>query len=106
MPWTIFVILTESVTVVAAGQRVGQGEVFDDGSQLAFVVAGDVAPDDDGRVVVLPDGTVGIQESLLESPAKVRRQAPARLDNTPQTGEDAIPTGQAAAGKEVHASLR
>jgi len=100
------VMLKESLTVVAADHRVGQGEVFDDGSQLAFVVAGDVAPDDDGQVVGLPDGTVGIQESLLESPAKARRQAPARLDNAPQTGEDAIPTGQAAAGKEVHASLR
>ena len=46
---------------MAADDRIGQVDVLNEGLQFAPVVFGDLAAKDDGDLVGLTDGTIGIQ---------------------------------------------
>jgi hypothetical protein len=61
------VLLDKAVAIVAADDRVGQLDVFDDGLQLAPILLGHLASKDGRDLVGLADGAVGIQETLAES---------------------------------------
>ncbi len=60
------VLLDEAVAIVAADDRVGQLDVFDDGLQPAPILLGHLASEDGRDLVGLADGAVGIQETLAE----------------------------------------
>ena len=51
---------------MAADDRVGQVHVFDLGLQLAAVLPGDLAAEDDGDLVRLADRAVGVEQSLAQ----------------------------------------
>ena len=60
------ILLDEAVAVVTADDRVGQVHVFDRGLQLAAMLLGDLATEDDGDLVRLADGAVGVEQALAE----------------------------------------
>ena len=60
------VLLDEAVAVMAADDRVGQVHVFDLGLQLAAVLLGDFAAEDDRDLVRLADCAVGVEQSLAQ----------------------------------------
>ena len=60
------ILFGEAVAVVTADHRVGQIHVFDDGLQLSPIQFGDLAPEDRGDFVRLPNGAVGIQQPLTQ----------------------------------------
>jgi hypothetical protein len=60
------VLLDEAVALVAADDGVGQVHVFDLGLQLAAVLLGDFAPENDGDLVWLADRAVGVEQTLAE----------------------------------------
>jgi hypothetical protein len=77
------VVLDKAVVVVSADDRVGQVDVLDLGLQLAAVMLGDFAAEDDGDLVRLTDGAVGVEETLtqlVERGATVKDQVVAVLD--------------------------
>ena len=77
------VLLDKAVAVVTADDRVGQVHVLDLGLQLAAVMLGDFAAEDDGDLVRLTDGAVGVEETLtqlVERGATVKDQVVAVLD--------------------------
>ena len=61
------VLFDKALAVVAADDRVGQLDVFDDGLQLAAILLGHLASKDGGDLVGLADGAVGIQQTFAES---------------------------------------
>jgi hypothetical protein len=67
------ILLDEAVAVMAANDRVGQVHVFDLGLQLAAVLPGDLAAEDDGDLVGLADRAVGVEQPLAQL---VKRGAP------------------------------
>ena len=60
------VLLDEAVAIVAADDGIGQVHVLDLGLQLAAIVLGDLATEDDGDLVRLPDGSIGIEQAFAE----------------------------------------
>ena len=77
------VLLDEAVAVMAADDRVGQVHVFDFGLQLAAVLLGDLAAEDDGDLVRLADGSVGVEQplaQLVERGAAMKDQVVAEFD--------------------------
>lgn len=60
------VLLDEAVAVVTADHRVGEVHVFDLGLQFAPAFFGDLATEDNGDLVGLTDGAVGIEEPFSE----------------------------------------
>jgi len=58
------VLLDKAIAIVAADNRVGQVHVFDLGLELAAVLFGDLAPEDDGDLVRLADGPVGVEQTF------------------------------------------
>ena len=60
------VLLDEAVAVVAADHRIGQVHVLDFGLQLAAMMPGDLAPEDHGDLVGLPDRSIGIEQAFAE----------------------------------------
>ena len=60
------VLFQEAMLVVAADDRVGQIEIFDDSLQLAVMIAGDPAAKDEGQFVRLTNSAIGIEEPLFE----------------------------------------
>ena len=58
------VLLDEAIAVVTADDRVGQIHVFDLGLQLATILFGDFATEDDGDLVRLTDRAVGVEQPL------------------------------------------
>src|SRR5467141_1617099 len=61
------VLLNEPITVVAANDRVGQFDIFDHGLKLAAIKLGELAPEDGGDLVRLPDSTIGVEQALAEA---------------------------------------
>jgi hypothetical protein len=55
------VLLDKAVAVMAADHRIGQVHILDLGLQLAPIVLGDFATEDDRDLVRLSDGSIGIQ---------------------------------------------
>ena len=77
------VLLDEAAPVMAADDRVGQVHVFDLGLQLAAVLLGDLATEDDGDLVWLADGAVGVEQALaelVECGASIKDQVVAEFD--------------------------
>ena len=77
------VLLDEAIAIVAADHRVGQIHVFDLGLQLAAVMLGDLAAEDDGDLVRLADGAVGVEQpfaQLVECSPPIKDQVVAELD--------------------------
>ena len=60
------VLLDEAVAIVAANHRVGQVHVLDLGLQLASILLADLATEDHGDLVRLPDCPIGIEQALAE----------------------------------------
>ena len=60
------VLLDEAIAVMAADYRIGQVHIFDFGLQLASIMLADSAAKDDGDLVRLSDGSVGVKQSLAE----------------------------------------
>ena len=60
---------------MAADDRIGQVDVFNDGLEFAPVVFGDLAAKDNSDLVGLTDGPIGIQEPFSEL---IKRRAPAK----------------------------
>lgn len=77
------VLLHEPVPVMAADHRIGQVQIFDDSLQLATVLLGDLAAENDGDLVRLPNGTIGVQQPVshpIERRAAAEDQIIAVLD--------------------------
>lgn len=77
------VLLDEAVAVMTADDRVGQVHVFDLGLQLAAILLGDFAAEDDGDLVRLADRAVGVEQSLaqlVERGAPMKDQIVAEFD--------------------------
>src|SRR5215831_14148459 len=60
------VLLEEALPVVTADHGIRQVEILDHGLELAAMMTGDAAAEDQGEFVGLTDGAIGIDESLLE----------------------------------------
>ena len=60
------ILFEESVLIVAADDRIGKIEIFDDGLQFAGVVLVDLATKDDADFIGLPNRAVGVDEPLTE----------------------------------------
>ena len=60
------VLLGEAVRVMAANDRVGKIEIFDDSLQFAFVFLGHFAAEDDRDLLRLTDGPIHVQQALLK----------------------------------------
>ena len=60
------VLLDKAVAVMAADHRVGQIHVLDLGLQLAAVLLGDLAAEDDRDLVRLADGPVGVEQAFAQ----------------------------------------
>ena len=61
------ILLEEAVAVVRLRiTGLGSVEILDDGLKLSLVLPGDLAAEDRGDLLGLPDRTVGIQQSLAE----------------------------------------
>src|SRR6266436_4787880 len=58
------VLLDKAIAIMAADNRVGQVHVFDLGLQFAAVLSGDLATEDDGDLVRLADGPVGVEQTF------------------------------------------
>src|SRR6266568_2078453 len=69
------VLLDEAAAVVTADDRVGQVHVLDLGLQLAAIMLGDLAAEDDGDLVRLTDRAVGVEQTLTQL---VERGAPVK----------------------------
>ena len=77
------VLLDKAVAVMAADHRVGQVHVFDLGLQLAAILFGDLATEDDSDLVRLADGPVGVEQAFaqfVERGAAMKDQIVAELD--------------------------
>src|SRR5271165_428952 len=77
------ILLDKAVAIVAADNRVGQVHVFDLGLQLAAVLFGDLATEDDGDLVRLADGPVGVEQTFpqfVERGAAAKDQVVAEFD--------------------------
>lgn len=77
------ILFDEAVAVMAADHRVGQVHVFDLGLQLAAVLFGDLAAEDDGDLVRLADGPVGVEQAFaqfVERGAATKDQIVAEFD--------------------------
>jgi hypothetical protein len=77
------ILLDKAVAVMAADDRVGQVDVFDLGLQLAAVLLGDLATEDDRDLVRLADCAVGVEQSLaelVESGSPIKDQVVAEFD--------------------------
>jgi hypothetical protein len=61
------VLFDRALAEVAADDRVGQLDVFDDGLQLTPILLGHLTSKDGRDLVGLADGAVGIQQTLAES---------------------------------------
>jgi hypothetical protein len=75
--------IDEAVAIVTTDDRVGQVHVLDLGLQLAAILFADLATEDDGDLVRLADGAVGVKETLtefVERGATVKDQVVAELD--------------------------
>ena len=64
MTWSRTYCLMKPIAIVTADNRVGQVHVFDLGLQLGAVLFHDLAAEDDGDLVWLTDGAVGVEEPL------------------------------------------
>src|SRR6266478_2869300 len=60
------VLLDETVAIVTANYRVWQAHVLDLGLQLASTLLGDLATEDHGDLVRLPDCPIGIEQALAK----------------------------------------
>jgi hypothetical protein len=60
------ILLDEAVSVMAADHGIGQAHVLDLGLQLASVMLGDLATEDDGDLVRLADGSIGVEQTFAE----------------------------------------
>ena len=60
------VLLDEAVAIVTANYRVWQAHVLDLGLQLASILLGDLATEDHGDLVRLPDCPIGIEQALAK----------------------------------------
>jgi hypothetical protein len=77
-------LLDEAVAIMAADDRVGQVHVLDLGSQVAAVMLGDFAAEDDRDLVGLADRAVGVEQTLAQL---VERGSPMNeLDPENETG--------------------
>ena len=77
------VLLDEAIAIVTADNWVGQVHVFDLGLQLAAVLFRDLATKDDGDLVWLTDGAVGVEEPLpqfVEGGPPMKDQVVAEFD--------------------------
>ena len=77
------VLLDEAVSVMAADHRIGQVHVLDLGLQLAAIMLGDLATEDDGDLVRLADGSIGVEQTfaeLVQRGAATEDQVVAELD--------------------------
>ena len=59
-------MLDEAVSVMAADHGIGQAHVLDLGLQLAPVMLGDLATEDDRDLVRLADGSIGVKQTFAE----------------------------------------
>jgi hypothetical protein len=62
MPSAADILLDEAIAVMTADHGVGQMHVLDDGLQLSPVLSGDLPAEDDGDLVGLANGPVGVQQ--------------------------------------------
>jgi 3-hydroxybutyryl-CoA dehydratase len=60
------VLLDNAVAIMAADHGIGQVHVFDFGLQLAPIVLGDFAAKNDGDLVWLSDGSIGVKQTFAE----------------------------------------
>ena len=60
------ILLDKAVCIMAADHRIGQVHVLDLGLQLAPIVLGDLAAEDDGDLVRLSDGAIGVKQAFAE----------------------------------------
>src|ERR1700740_3832257 len=60
------IVLDEAVTIMAADHGIGQVHVLDFGLQLASIVLGDFATEDDGNLVRLSDGSIGVKQTFAK----------------------------------------
>jgi len=77
------VLLDKAVAIMTADHRVGQVHVFDLGLQLTAVLFGDLATEDDGDLVRLADGSVGVEQTFaqfVERGAAAKDQVVAEFD--------------------------
>ena len=58
------VLLEKAVSVVAPDDGIRQIHVFDNGLEFPAVLLGDLAAEDDGNLVRLANGSIGIQQPL------------------------------------------
>ena len=76
-------MLDEAIAIETADNWVGQVHVFDLGLQLAAVLIRDLAAEDDGDLVWLTDGAVGVEEPLpqfVEGGPPMKDQVVAEFD--------------------------
>jgi hypothetical protein len=77
------VLFDKAVAIVTADHRVGQVHVFDLGLQLAAGMFGHLATEDDGDLVRLTDGPVGVEQTFpqfVERSAATKDQVVAEFD--------------------------
>src|ERR687892_269182 len=97
------VLLDEPMTIVAADHGVRQMAIVNHRLQVSAVAAGDLAAEDHGELVWLPDCAVGVEQAgaeVIERRAPVKDQIVAVLD---LREEQAVPTaslGPLSRGKE------
>jgi len=60
------ILLDEAVSIMAADHGIGQVHVLDLGLQLAPIVPGDLAAEDDRDLVRLSDGSIGVKQAFAE----------------------------------------
>ena len=58
------ILFGKTVPIMAANNGTGKIHVFDDGLQLAVIVLGDLAAEDNGEFIGLTDRPIGIQQSF------------------------------------------
>ena len=58
------ILLEEALSIMATDHWVWKLQILDDGLKLSLVLLGDLATEDDGNLLGLADGTIGIQQSL------------------------------------------
>ena len=60
------ILLDKAVSIVAADHGIGQVHVLDLGLQLAAIVLGDLAAEDDRDLVRPSDGSIGVKQAFAE----------------------------------------
>src|SRR5271169_2695732 len=77
------VLFDEAMAIVATDDGIGEIEVLEYGLQLSAILFRDLTTKDDGDLVGLPDGAVGIEKSLaqfIEGSAAMENEVVAILD--------------------------